>query len=96
MARWGRRRAANLVLNPEHESFFGNLELPAERLREHARRDPLRLLVFLGRKLLSVLDHFTTMVAMLGQVVLDAGFLVRQPARIPWREISSNIYRTGT
>ena len=30
------------------------------------------------------------------QVVLDTVYLVRQPARIPWREISSNIYRTGT
>ena len=93
---WGRRRVASLVLNPEHEAFFGKLELPAESRSARVRHDPLRLLVYLGRKLLSVLDHFTTMVAMLGQVVLDAGFLVRNPLRIPWREISSNIYRTGT
>ncbi|MBI3057393.1 MAG: ABC transporter permease [Betaproteobacteria bacterium] len=93
---WGRRRAVDLVLKPEHESLFGDLDLPAEPMPVHARRDPLRLLVFLGRKLLSVLNHLTAVVAILGQVVLDTGFLVRQPARIPWREISSNIYRTGT
>lgn len=92
---WGRRRALDLVLKAEHESVFGDLELPAEPTPVRTRREPLLLLVFLGRELLSVLDHLTAMVAVLGQVVLDVAYLVRQPARIPWREISSNIYRTG-
>ena len=92
---WGRRRAANLVLKPEHELVFSRLALPAATSPARARRDPLRLVLFIGRKLLSVLDHVIAMLVVLGQVVLDAADLVRRPARIPWREISSNIYRTG-
>lgn len=92
---WGRRRALDLVLKPEHELVFGHLELPAAPAPPRARQDPLLPLVFAGRKLLAMFDHLTAMVAVLGQVVLAAAYLVRQPARIPWREISSNIYRTG-
>ncbi len=93
---WGRRRAANLVLKPEHELVFSHLGLPPEPAPPTARRDPLWVVALAGRMVLSVFDHLATMVMVLGQVVLDTAFLVRRPARIPWREISANIYRTGT
>ncbi len=93
---WGRQRAAHLTLKPEHEAIFRHLEIPADPAVAAAPRDPLWIIVAIGRKVLRVVDHFTTMVMVLGQVVLDAGNMVRRPALIPWREISSNIYRTGT
>jgi phospholipid/cholesterol/gamma-HCH transport system permease protein len=93
---WGRRRAANLELKPEHEAVFKHLDIPAEPVVAQAPHDPLWIIIAIGHKLLHVLDHLATMVMVLGQVVLDTAYLVRRPARIPWREISSNIYRTGT
>ena len=93
---WGRQRAPNLVLKPEHEPVFTRLDIPAEAGAGTAARDPLWIVVAVGREVLGVLEHLATMVMVLGQVVLDTVYLVRQPALIPWREISSNIYRTGT
>jgi phospholipid/cholesterol/gamma-HCH transport system permease protein len=93
---WGRQRAANLALKPEHEAVFKHLDIPDERVATDAPADPLWIIIAVGRKVVRVLDHLVTMVMVLGQVVLDAVYLVRQPSRIPWREISSNIYRTGT
>jgi phospholipid/cholesterol/gamma-HCH transport system permease protein len=93
---WGRRRAPNLVLKPEQESVFNHLEIPVEAGGSAAQPDPLWIIVAVGRKLLRVLDHCATMLTVLGYVVLDAAYLVRRPARVPWREISANIYRTGT
>ena len=93
---WGRQRAPNLVLKPEHEPVFTRLDIPAEAGAGAAARDPLWIVVAVGREVLGVLEHLATMVMVLGQVVLDTVYLVRQPALIPWREISSNIYRTGT
>ncbi len=93
---WGRQRVANLTLKPEHEPIFKHLDIPAEPVPQAVRRGPLWIIESVGRKVLRVLDHLATMIMVLGQVVLDTVYLVRQPALIPWREISSNIYRTGT
>ena len=93
---WGRRRTPNLLLKPEHEAVFKHLDIAAEPAQPAAGPDRLWIVVAIGRKILLVLDHLATMVSVLGQVVLDAAYLVRRPARIPWREISSNVYRTGT
>jgi phospholipid/cholesterol/gamma-HCH transport system permease protein len=49
----------------------------------------------IGRQVLSVGDHLAGIVMVLGQVVIDTIYMLRQPARIPWRELSANIYRTG-
>jgi len=49
----------------------------------------------LGHAMLSTADHLTGMVVLLGRVMLDAVMLFREPSRIPWREISANLYRTG-
>ena len=93
---WGRRRAANLLLKAEHEPVFNHLDIRAEDGAGTTGRDPFWIVVAIGRKVLGVFDHLATMVAVLGLVVLDTAYLVRNPSRIPWREISSNIYRTGT
>ncbi len=92
---WGRRRAANLVLKPEHELLFTHLDLPPAPLRAQVRRDPWWLVVVLGRYMLLVVGHLAAMVMVLGQVLVDFIYVVRRPAQIPWREISASIYRTG-
>ena len=92
---WGRQRAANLVLKPEHEPVFNHLDLPSPPVLPVPPYDPLWLVVMIGHKVLTVLDHLAAVVMVLGQVALDAVFLIRRPGSIPWREISSNIYRTG-
>ncbi len=91
---WGRQRAANLVLKPEHEMMFSHLA-PAMPAPAQVPRDWLRPLVVMGQKLLGVIDHFSAVLMVLGQVMLDAAFLIRKPSSIPWREISANVYRTG-
>lgn len=92
---WGRRRAANLVLKPEHELLFTHLDLPPVPPHAKARRDPWWLVVVLGRSMLLVIGHLAAMVMVLGQVLVDFIYVVRRPAQIPWREISASIYRTG-
>lgn len=90
---WGRRRAPQLVLRPEHESLFDNLakqrELPAPPLEWWATT------IALGQKALILLGHVGGAVALLGQVTIDAAGLLRRPGQIPWREISASIFRTG-
>jgi phospholipid/cholesterol/gamma-HCH transport system permease protein len=92
---WGRRRAARLALRPEHEALFSHLAAPREPPPAPPRRGWSGPLALLGERVLSLADHLLGVVLLLGRVVLDAAALVRHPARIPWREISANVYRTG-
>ena len=51
--------------------------------------------MFVGRKVLNVYDHLTHILLVLGQSVIELMALVMHPRRIPWRELSANVYRTG-
>ncbi len=93
---WGRRRTPTLTLRPEHEGVFRHLDISKEASVKGAPADPLWFVVAVGRKTLGLLEHLTAVTIVLGQVVLDALHLLRDPKGIPWREISSNVYRTGT
>ena len=92
---WGRQRPANLMIKPELVRVFERLEVPAEPVSPRTRRDWLWIIVMLGRGALLVGDHIAAIVTVLGQVMIDAVSLVRRPSRIPWREISANVYRIG-
>ena len=50
---------------------------------------------FWGRLVFLLWEHFVGLVILSGQLALDAKYLVSHPTRIPWREISANLYRTG-
>ncbi|MBI3938955.1 MAG: ABC transporter permease [Betaproteobacteria bacterium] len=92
---WGGRRIASLALRPEHETLFGKLALPPEPRAAARRLDWAAPIAWLGQKTLSFAEHLLGLVTMIGNVVLDLGYVLREPARMPWREISAHIYRTG-
>ena len=92
---WSRKKPDNLVLTPEQERFFarleqaGPLELPQtkkpflwpwQRFREIVRK---------------VSEHFSGMVALVGQLMIDLVRFTKAPRRGPWTEISANIFHAG-
>lgn len=94
---WGRRLPVRLQARPEHLHIFDRIaatdrEPPAAA---GAPRSPLEVLVVLGSITLAAGRHARGFVALLGQLILDAGHALRHPADLPYREMSANIYKSG-
>lgn len=92
---WKRVRPSGLLLTAEQERLFSRLEsagsltmpeggnvrwVPFSRLRNFPRL---------------AMDHISSMVAMLGQLMIDLLRFIRAPHRGPWTEISANVYHAG-
>jgi phospholipid/cholesterol/gamma-HCH transport system permease protein len=96
---WGRRRIDRLTLRPEHEALFAYLAQSVESERKRPAAPSHRRwtfpIIWLGGGVLNLVDHVIDIVALLGEVVLDGFYVLRHPSRLPWRELSANIYRTG-
>jgi phospholipid/cholesterol/gamma-HCH transport system permease protein len=91
---WNKKRPEHLILRPEQENIFKRLKkLPAPP--KPARHDLWWPLTALGSLSLLLWTHLTGTIILIGQLLLDIKYLVVHPARIPWREISANLYRTG-
>ncbi len=93
---WGKQRAGHLHLLSEHEGFFAHLEagprladLPLKRAERRRR------LWAAGRAVVTLGQHIIQITLLLGAVSLAFWDALRHPSRMPWREISANIYRTG-
>ncbi len=91
---WGKRRPEHLLLHPEQERMIARLE-KAEPLPDPVRFRLLLPITLLGKQLFRFLDHLAGMLTLLGQIALDIFYLITHPGRIPLREISANLYRTG-
>ena len=91
---WDKQRPAHLLLRPEQERMFLRLEKSVP-LPKQSRRILFLPVSMLGKQLLHFIDHLTGMITLSGQIVLDLFFLMTHPGRIPVREISANLYRTG-
>ena len=99
---WGRMRAADLTLRPEHESLFAHLQHNAipDALDASKRTSlPLRLMIGLMSGALTPIrnlgTHLIETVELLGRASLALLHCLRHPALMPWKEISANIFRTG-
>ena len=93
---WGRRMAERVELRPEQEPLFAHLKLPDPSQLPRQRRQWSGPLIALGRAMLNFADNVKEAVMLLGRLSLDSSYLFRHPGHIPWREISANVYRTGT
>ena len=95
---WGKSRPAHLTLTPSLESFFNTIDA-AERQAKPDVIPPLSFrtwaIATYGEKLRNVRGNVLDLVALIGQLTLDFGRLLRQPQRAPWKEISAHIYHIG-
>lgn len=91
---WGAQRPEHLLLRSEQEKMFARLEVTVP-WPEPVRSDLFLPITMLGKQFFRFLDHLAGMITLSGQVVLDIFYLVAHPHRIPIREISANLYRTG-
>ncbi len=93
---WGRKRPLALRLGPRQEEFFDRLfHLNKVEEVSHPKR-PWRHFENLGEGVLGALSHLRDVTALIGQLMLDLGRVLRYPTRAPWMEVSANIYHAGT
>lgn len=95
MDAWHGQRPPGLALGPEQATLLSALErAPTPQTRSRPRRltEPL---VYLGYTLFALIAQLHAIVVLVGHVLIEALGLLAHPARIPWREISANVFRTG-
>lgn len=90
---WGERRPLHLLLRPEQEKLLDRVQTPPGP--PPPPRDLLWPIRVLGEGAFLLWEHLTGVLILSGQLLLDSLYLARHPERIPWREISANLYRTG-
>lgn len=91
---WGKQRPAHLLIRPEQEKLFANLE-KAQPVPKPTRRDILWPVLTVGRRFFLFWDHLIGIISLSGQVILNAFYLITHPRQIPLREISAHLFRTG-
>lgn len=91
---WGSRLPPRLLLRPEQERLFNRVK-EAPPPPPPIPRDWLWPIVVLGKAVFLLWEHLTGLAVLIGQILLDVKYLAGHPTRIPWREISANLYHTG-
>ncbi len=89
---WGRRMPAEIELNDTQREIFERVALLDDEREEPEIVDRFNPITKLGLLIFSFFDHLYGGLATFGGFVLDFFSLVRRPQRIPWTEISANIY----
>jgi len=93
---WQQRWPRHLVAKPDAERVLKQLAgLPPDGPVQASRLDLLSLLVSVTAAARGLLDHATGMLELLGEIALWMLRLMRDPAEIPFREISAAAFRSG-
>jgi phospholipid/cholesterol/gamma-HCH transport system permease protein len=92
---WGRVLPEGLAIRPEHLRMLERWQ--AQEISETAppKRDLGAVLLFLYGFIADFYRQTLDMVTLLGQLLLDLGYLLRHPGQVPWAEISTTIYESG-
>ncbi len=93
---WNKRFPDKLDLASQHESFFARLQtaVPLPEVEKPSAKARINDKMLAATHSLN--QHFSGFIALIGQLMLDIARFAVQPQRGPWREISANIFRTGT
>lgn len=93
---WGRALPPLLLARSEQQSIFARIAVAD---REKAAAPPpspsFAWVRVIGTGALRFVRHLADFTQLIGQILLDAAYLVRHPRSIPGREISANMYKSG-
>lgn len=93
---WGRQWPATVRVSPALRTIIERAAaIPAEGVQPERSVRFSDALAFVGRAVMDGGRNLADLVALFGQLVLDALYLLAHPRDIPWREFSANIFRSG-
>jgi phospholipid/cholesterol/gamma-HCH transport system permease protein len=92
---WGRKRPAQLVLQPSHEELFKRLAAAGTLALPKMRPQRLTSVLMLGQGMLNFIGHLSSFMVLIGQLVFDLWRFARNPLRGPWKEMSANVFHAG-
>lgn len=84
-----------IALSDTQREIFERVALLDAEREEPEPVDRVDPVTRLGQLIFAFFDHLHGGLAMFGGFVLDFLGLIRRPQRIPWTEISANIYNAG-
>ncbi|MEQ1637370.1 MAG: ABC transporter permease [Methylococcales bacterium] len=92
---WGNNTPATLLVSPEHQRLLGRWQ--AQKIPDHAPQPAFfkRFFNALQEALVSFYAQVLALLTLLGQLILDIGYLLLHPGEIPWAEISGTVYEAG-
>ena len=92
---WNKQRPEKLILLPTQDALFKRLEEANGLAIPRRAKTRLTTIMQLGTLVLDFFTHLFAFTALLGQLMLDLGHVIRHPSDVPWKEISANVYQTG-
>ncbi len=92
---WGRRWPASMVATDEQRAILERAACVSPHQATRSPRSVLAWLARMGQAGMSVAKHLRDMIALIGQLALDVGYLFIHPRDIPWREFSATLYKSG-
>ena len=92
---WGERWPDEISVPDEHRRVVDRLASSHVAPVPAKRPSPAEMVEQVGDVVLGGCKHLGGMVALIGQMVLDLGYLAAHPRDIPWREFSASLYKSG-
>jgi phospholipid/cholesterol/gamma-HCH transport system permease protein len=92
---WGNKLPGALQMKPEHRRLFERWQSQKIPEPQPVISSTSRIIKYTDQLLASFWKQLLQLVTLLGQLVLDIGYLLRHPGEIPWSEISITIYESG-
>lgn len=92
---WKRKSPARLTASADLHQTFGRVAAADHLALPRPVRSLLDPLVALGTLLIGFARHVADFVALLGQLAIDALYLLIHPGLWPLRELSANLYKVG-
>ena len=93
---WGRAWPMLLLIKPEHRRVFERIDAADHEPRAAVPPiSPLHGALVIGTAVIGIGRHLVDFIALVGQFGLDLVHVLRNPADLPRREISANLYKSG-
>jgi phospholipid/cholesterol/gamma-HCH transport system permease protein len=92
---WGRTLPGELAIRPEHRRMLERWQEQDVSEAAPPGRNIGAILLFFYRFLVDFFRQTLGLIALLGQLLLDLGYLFRHPGKVPWADISITIYESG-
>lgn len=93
---WNHRLPARLMNRPDQTAIFERLSTYEKHHKTPPPpRSPFDSLIVIGALAIRFWRHVLDVTTLIGQLLLDLGHILRQPADMPWRETSANLFKSG-